>query len=109
MDDQFEQIRHELKVMKKELVDRLSKADYDVEASLSNVFSSVSRIYEQEKSTILQQRMRAELEDVNRALLKMELGLYGMCENSGELIPLDKLKVIPTARTTQEASVTKMF
>jgi DnaK suppressor protein len=109
MDDQFEQIRHELKVTKKELVDRLSKADYDMEASLSNVFSSVSRIYEQEKSTILQQRMRAELEDVNRALLKMELGLYGMCENSGELIPFDKLKVIPTARTTQEASVTKMF
>ena len=46
----------------------------------------------------LQQR----LHDVNDALGKIEGGKYGICEVSGDEIPLDRLKANPAARTTIE-------
>lgn len=48
----------------------------------------------------------AELEerhtDVVEALEKMEQGTYGICEESGEPIPLERLKADPAARTKIE-------
>lgn len=40
--------------------------------------------------------------DVAEALEKMDQGIYGICEVSGDPIPLDRLKANPAARTTLE-------
>lgn len=40
--------------------------------------------------------------DVSEALDKMTEGLYGICEVSGEPIPVERLKANPAARTTLE-------
>ncbi|MFA7310110.1 MAG: TraR/DksA C4-type zinc finger protein, partial [Candidatus Paceibacterota bacterium] len=42
--------------------------------------------------------------DVAEALEKMDQGIYGICEVSGDPIPLDRLKANPAARTTLEHS-----
>jgi len=48
----------------------------------------------------------AELEekhtDIVEALEKMEQGVYGICEEGDEPIPLDRLKANPSARTCVE-------
>lgn len=43
--------------------------------------------------------LETELKDVNDALAKMEAGTYGICEKTGEVIPLDRLQAYPAART----------
>ncbi len=44
------------------------------------------------------ERERTELEDVDRALAKMRAGTYGLCEASGQPIPVARLKAVPWAR-----------
>lgn len=47
-----------------------------------------------------------ELEDQHRdvadALERMDAGMYGICEVSGEPIPIERLRAIPSARTKIE-------
>lgn len=43
--------------------------------------------------------LETQLKDVNDALAKMAAGTYGVCEKTGEAIPLDRLRAYPAART----------
>ena len=45
----------------------------------------------------------ARLDEVKAALSRMDDGLYGLCEETGEPIPFGRLKLQPTARFTVEA------
>ncbi len=47
----------------------------------------------------LEQNLEAQLKDVNDALIKMEQGVYGICEETGKEIALDRLEAYPAART----------
>lgn len=48
----------------------------------------------------LEGSLETQLGDVLVALEKMEKGTYGICEKTGEEIPLDRLRAYPEARTT---------
>ena len=41
--------------------------------------------------------LEAILQDVDRALAKVEEGTYGICTNRGEQIPVDRLEALPWA------------
>lgn len=43
-----------------------------------------------------------ELKDVEETMQKLENGNFGMCEMSGELLPVDLLEMIPTIRTKED-------
>lgn len=105
MNDQYRHIKSELELTKKELLERLNRSNYNDREN----FHSVATIYERERNYLLDQHIHAELEDVNRALLKMEFGLYGLCEQTGQQIPYEKLKVLPTVRTMTEATTIGYF
>lgn len=45
----------------------------------------------------------ARLENIERALRKMEEGSYGICDDTGEEIPKGRLEAMPEATTTVEA------
>lgn len=62
-----------------------------------------------EKQKFMIHTIREDLMDVNRALLKMDLGLYGLCEETGVQIPIEKLKIIPTARTIYDFSFSERY
>ncbi len=47
----------------------------------------------------LENNLEAQLKDVNDALTKMDKGVYGICERTGDTIPEDRLMVYPSART----------
>lgn len=42
-------------------------------------------------------RMKAEIEAIDRALVKLEAGRYGRCEQCGKDIPLLRLEALPAA------------
>ncbi|MCK4454348.1 TraR/DksA family transcriptional regulator [Candidatus Parcubacteria bacterium] len=43
--------------------------------------------------------LELKLRDINLALENIEKGRYGKCEKCGKLIPKDRLKIFPEART----------
>lgn len=47
----------------------------------------------------LESNLESQLKDTNDALEKMEKGTYGICENSGKEISVERLKAYPAART----------
>ena len=50
--------------------------------------------------TTLGNHERAELDELDHALDKIDAGTYGICEVSGEQIPEGRLQAMPTARYT---------
>lgn len=51
----------------------------------------------------LQDHDRARLREVDEALHRMQLGTYGVCEDTDEEIPFERLWAEPTARLTVAA------
>lgn len=43
-----------------------------------------------------------ELKDINKTIEKLESGKFGLCEVSGELIPSDFLKMVPTIKSLDD-------
>lgn len=95
------EIQAELQLMQRELQERLAKEElyaYNVEFGqelLDIVKTDV-------KNKLLLHDMREDLKDVERALWKMEIGMYGICEETGQRMTLRQLKGMPTARTVHE-------
>lgn len=60
---------------------------------------NASEVEEYADNVAVEGTLETELKDVNDALAKMEAGTYGICEKTGEEIPLDRLQAYPAART----------
>ncbi len=76
---------------------RPDEADFD-----ENFADSGQVAAEQGESRTLASTLTEQLDDVERALVKMDDGTYGTCEISGEPIPLSRLEAVPTARVCIE-------
>lgn len=61
--------------------------------------------YDQEMDTVQAERASHELEEINEALRRLytEPDRFGVCENTGGPIPLERLDIVPWARTCVEA------
>lgn len=55
-----------------------------------------------ETSLNLVGREAVRLQEIDEALERIRKGTYGICEGSGKPIPIERLKVMPTARYTRE-------
>jgi RNA polymerase-binding transcription factor DksA len=57
-----------------------------------------SETFEREKDFSILEQVEAELEDVERALRRLDDGTYGRCQACGGEIPDDRLEAMPAAR-----------
>ena len=104
MNDLYNEIKNELEQTRDELLESLNKYKLNVNNYMDRFNDeSVANLYENEKKTVLTKHLKDELKDVNRALLKFEFGLYGICEETGKRIPEEQLKVLPTVRKMDES------
>jgi RNA polymerase-binding transcription factor DksA len=53
---------------------------------------------ERERDLALSAQARAQIEEIDHALAKFDLGTYGICEVSGDPVPEERLEAIPWAR-----------
>jgi len=104
MNDQYAEIKAELELTKKELISRLMKsAQYEVSQEL--LFQNE----QSEKEKIVMNHIKEDLSDVERALNKINSGTFGICEETGAEIPIEKLRILPTARNIFEFSFTDLY
>ena len=61
--------------------------------------------YDQEMDTVQAERASRELEEIDEALRRLyeEPQRFGICENTGEPIPLERLELVPWTRTCVES------
>ncbi len=48
--------------------------------------------------------LKEELKDIEAAIEKINIGHYGQCEISGELIPENLLRIIPTIKSNKDSA-----
>jgi DnaK suppressor protein len=44
-------------------------------------------------------KLQSQLTEIDAALMRISLGIYGICEKTGKSIPIERLMANPTART----------
>jgi len=97
-------IETELKKFAKE--DKNLKGDWDTrfpkfngsEAGGSALEKAADEVEEYVTLLPIEYNLELRLKNINLALEKIEKGKYGICENCGEEIPIERLKVHPEAR-----------
>jgi DnaK suppressor protein len=75
--------------------DELSHAD-------QHLAEEATELYEDEYEAGLAERLRQELDAVERAEARLAAGTYGLSIESGEPIPDERLELVPTAERTAE-------
>lgn len=59
---------------------------------------NASEVEEYTDNLALENTLERELKDVSDALARLEKGTYGICENCGEKMGVERLKAYPAAR-----------
>ncbi|WP_176583393.1 conjugal transfer protein TraR [Priestia megaterium] len=93
MYENYLSIGQELALIKEELQDRLVR------------YATEQSGYIDEKERYVIEMIKADLKDVEHALAKLDVGVFGIDELTGEVMSIHKLKVMPTARTNEDLFV----
>lgn len=109
--EQKSELKQDLLDMKQELEASLNNENYEAlkedAGELSTVDNhlgdSASGLVNREETMAEGQLKKDQLDEVNAALKRMEEGTYGVCVDTGEPIPYERLQAIPYTRRTVKA------
>ncbi|HAZ16721.1 MAG: hypothetical protein A3H59_03920 [Candidatus Jacksonbacteria bacterium RIFCSPLOWO2_02_FULL_43_9] len=59
--------------------------------------SNAIEVSDYEDAMAVEHTLEEQLLNIDRAIARMEQGTYGICEQCGQEIPLERLKALPTA------------
>jgi DnaK suppressor protein len=99
----MDQLRTELEVQRENLRREIAEqggnpdadeADIDVERGFADSAHSTA---ERARMLSVMKALRANLRWVDRALTKMDLGTYGVCERCGNPVGIERLEALPWA------------
>ncbi|MCX7912442.1 MAG: TraR/DksA C4-type zinc finger protein [Dehalococcoidales bacterium] len=105
MTDSYRHLRERLEAERKRLAEELAKIQTTASTSDERREGSpfgkreeeATETMELEKRLALENRIRQEMSGVEKALEKFEKGTYGLCENCGQPIALERLEALPQA------------
>jgi RNA polymerase-binding transcription factor DksA len=88
-----------MNAMQEQLFWELRKTQLEILRSLRN----------KQKNDWIVTVLEEELADITTAIQKLEEGNFGQCENSGEPIPENLLKIMPTIKTSRDTEIFEHF
>lgn len=99
----FEEFEGRLQKMKEKLESNISRLKEETEAiATEDVIDDMEDMASLESDnmvhTTLLEQQQHELHEVNHALSKIKHGIYGICEESGDEIPIERLRAEPHTR-----------
>lgn len=102
--ERLESIRADLEQMRDGLEeDQQNRAEGEDDYSEHDSGDLSQSIFSREMDATIEGQVDRRLEDVERALQKIEEGSYGICDDTGEEIPKGRLEAVPEAIRTVEA------
>ena len=91
--------RHELEDARSQLAAQVAALDGGDDGAFDENFADSGQVAaEQGENRALANQLRTELDEVERALAKLEDGTYGTCEVCGEAIAEARLEAMPATR-----------
>jgi len=96
MKDELADIKFKLQERKAVLMNRIKRVEHDVKASHSSDWSEQAQ--ERQNDEVMDaigNESRLELARINKALERIEKGIYRECEQCGEEIPIKRLDAVP--------------
>jgi len=75
-----------------------SGSDIPVNEPSGDIYDQASSERDRELGLLLGDREREKLKNIDEALLRLDEGEYGICEECEEEIPMGRLKIVPFAR-----------
>ncbi len=102
MVEKMDEMKAILLKMKEETLQEINKSlksgsDITSGEPSGDIYDQASSERDRELGLLLGDREREKLRNIDEALLKIEEGEYGICEECEEEIPLGRLKVMPFA------------
>lgn len=88
-----------MNAMQEELFWELRKTQLEILKSLKN----------KQKNEWIVTVLEDELADITTAIEKLKEGNFGQCESSGEPIPENLLKIMPTIKTSRDTEILEYF
>ena len=103
MAENMEDMKAILLKMKEDTLREITKAvksgsDLSIGEPSGDIYDQASSERDRELDLLLGDREREKLRNIDEALLKIEDGEYGICEECEEEIPVGRLKIVPFAR-----------
>jgi len=103
MTEKPEELKTMLLKMKEETLLEINKAlksgsDLPVNEPSGDIYDQASSERDRELGLLLGDREREKLRNIDEALLRLDEGEYGICEECEEEIPMGRLKIVPFAR-----------
>jgi len=97
----LQEIKEILLTMKKELLtdldERIKTSDVSDQRVIGDIFDDADLEQSREFNLLLNTREKQKIKQIELALLKLENGEYGICENCEDDIPVGRLKAMPFA------------
>ncbi|MEY4704221.1 MAG: hypothetical protein RL042_417 [Nitrospirota bacterium] len=94
-------IRKELFSQRRDLFRQVAQSEEELRWFQGDIESEAEERGQEERMVQLldrlDERMKAEIEAIDRALVKLETGRYGRCERCGTAIPQSRLEAVPAA------------
>lgn len=100
----LEQMREELREMERGLdTDQRDRAEDEGDYTEHDAGDMSQSLFTREMDNTVEHTVERRLEEIERALQKIEEGTYGICDDTGKEIPRGRLEAVPEAVRTVEA------
>ncbi len=101
-----EECRGRLLATKEDILNRVQEVRKDLyfEDKGGDEADQTARILNEKEILTLHDRLRGQLFEIEQALSRIEIGTFGVCEETEELIEPDRLKAIPWTRLSIEGA-----
>lgn len=100
----LEEMKAELLQMNKGLEeDERERSEDEQDYTEHDVGDMSQSLFTREMDNTVSRQLENRLRDIERALEKIEEGTYGICDETGEPIPKERLEAVPEAIYTIEA------
>ncbi len=97
---QFRRRLEEMRASTQDEIDGLQIANENQDTSYgvkNHPAEDATEVFDRERSLAIRAALERELEQMDRALERIEAGTYGVCEVGGEPIPAERLEARPAA------------
>ncbi len=101
-----DECRGKLLKTKEEILNRVQEVRKDLyfEDKGGDEADQTARILNEKEILTLHDRLRGQLFEIEQALSRIEIGTYGVCEETDETIEPERLKAIPWTRLSIEGA-----
>ena len=103
IDDMLEKARAEYETLRHVIMHNGSNDIEDTSPSFKTVEDDGANQLSKEEASQLAQRQYKFIQNLEAALVRIENKTYGICRETGKLIPKERLRLVPHATLTVEA------